>query len=129
MFSEEIFENRLASWAAFRDKLETTDNPVQFAYKFYDKAKRHTLQCDPWDRDSWPDPWQLVEKNIYCKFTSILGVVYSLMLCNRFQNNVFRIAICQDSSGQIDYGFSIDKKFYPNNNLQILNTYQMSLIK
>jgi len=129
MFSEEIFENRLASWAAFRNELETIDNPVQFACDFYDKAERHTLQCDPWDRTGWPDPWQLVEKNTYCKFTSILGIVYSLMLCNRFQNNVFTIAICQDSSGQIDYGFSIDKNFYPNNNLQILNTYQMSLIK
>ena len=109
MFSEEIFENRLASWAAFRNKLETVDNPVQFACNFYDEAKRHTLQCDPWDRNSWPDPWQLVEKNLYSEMCITLGICYSLQLTERFSGSSFEIHNTVDTkSKQTFYLLAVD---------------------
>jgi len=93
MFHIQKYEDRLASWNQFRETLEKSEDPIQFAIDYYDQAPRVSINTDPWDNATWPDPWELVYENQYCTFCSVLGVCYSLQLTERFKGSNFEIHI------------------------------------
>jgi len=35
------------------------------------------------DRDTWPNPWQLLEDNIYCSVARALGMLYTIAMLDR----------------------------------------------
>jgi hypothetical protein len=35
------------------------------------------------DRADWPDPWQLLDDNVYCSLARALGIVYTIALLDR----------------------------------------------
>jgi len=96
MFHIQKYEDRLASWNQFREKLDTSKDPIQDALDYYDQAPRVSINTDPWDNLTWPDPWELVYENQYCAFCSVLGVCYSLQLTERFKGSNFEIHIGMD---------------------------------
>ena len=87
------FEKRLASWREFREKLEESEDPFRDVIDFYSVAPRTNYNADPWDKNTWPSPWELVEWNEYCPFTTVLGMCYSLQLTDRFKDSQFEIHI------------------------------------
>ena len=93
MFHIQKYEDRLASWQEFRESLETVDNPLQSVLDYYDQAPRVSINTDPWDNATWPDPWELIHENQYCKFCTVLGICYSLQLTERFKGSNFEIHI------------------------------------
>ena len=93
MFHIQKYEDRLASWQEFRESLETVDNPLQSVLDYYDQAPRVSINTDPWDNATWPDPWELIHENQYCTFCTVLGICYSLQLTERFKGSKFEIHI------------------------------------
>jgi hypothetical protein len=93
MFHMHKYEDRLASWQEFRESLETVDNPLQSVLDYYDQAPRVSINTDPWDNATWPDPWELIHENQYCTFCTVLGMCYSLQLTERFNGSNFEIHI------------------------------------
>jgi|TARA_X000000950_G_scaffold6956_1_gene7613 hypothetical protein len=93
MFHIKKYEDRLAAWNQFRETLETEIDSIQSAIDYYDQAPRVSINTDPWDNATWPDPWELVFENQYCAFCSVLGVCYSLQLTERFKKANFEIHI------------------------------------
>jgi hypothetical protein len=93
MFHIQKYEDRLASWQEFRESLETVDNPLQSVLDYYDQAPRVSINTDPWDNATWPDPWELIHENQYCTFCTVLGICYSLQLTERFKGSNFEIHI------------------------------------
>jgi len=91
------YEDRLTLWRQFRDSLENDPSPIDSAIQFYNKAPKVTLNADPWDRDRWPTPWELLQDNEYCDFTRVLGICYSLQLTDCFKGSKFEIHIYTDS--------------------------------
>lgn len=79
------FDARLASWAALRDQV--ADQPIELALKtinswwFVAPWRAYHLHWD--DRDYWPDPWQLLNENIYCSLARGLGIMYTIALLDR----------------------------------------------
>lgn len=90
------YDDRLRHWSEFRESLETSKNPIQDAIDFYSKAPLVSIMVDPYDQDTWLDPWQLLLENKYCDFSIILGISYTLKLTERFTNEVFEIHIITD---------------------------------
>lgn len=90
------FENRLALWREFRDSLEEAEDPIQTAIDFYNNAPLVSIQADPYSPDTWPDPWQLLQENVYCNFVKILAICYSLQLTERFADATFKIQVTRD---------------------------------
>jgi hypothetical protein len=78
--------DRLRAWVDFRNTLETSDNPIQDTINFYNAAPLVSIQIDPYNRDTWLDPWQLLAENRYCNFAILLGIFYTLQLTTRFSN-------------------------------------------
>ena len=71
------YELKLVDWTQFRKQLEVSLNPFQDVINYYNKLARSKLSVDPWDMDTWPNPWELLAQNSICDFTNSLGVCYT----------------------------------------------------
>jgi len=91
------YEQRLSCWSNFREKLESSDAPIQDTIEFYNNAPTVSIHTDPWDNKTWPTPWELVKENQYCDFCRVLGLCYSLQLTERFSRSKFEIHIVIDN--------------------------------
>lgn len=87
------YEKRLAAWVKFRESLETSIDPLQDVINFYSTIPVTTMNCDPWDRDTWLNPWELLHENEYCEYCILLGMCYTLQLTDRFSTDEFEIHI------------------------------------
>jgi len=129
------YEERLHAWKKIRNDIEKSLNPIRDAFSVFAKLPLLTLQVDPWDQTTWPDPWMLIDTNQYCSFTQILLVAYTVQLTNLYNNQPFEIIIYQNHSCNsiIEYALKIDKKIYykPETNdtrITILNSIPLPTI-
>ena len=104
------YEDRLLAWSCLRQDLETSDDPFQKLIDFYSHAPRVSIHTDPYEKTTWPGPWELVEENQYCDFCIVLGMCYSLQLTDRFSGSNFEIHIgVDDKNSSTCYLLYIDK--------------------
>jgi hypothetical protein len=132
---EKKYEDRLLEWKQFRKQLDTSNDPLQEVFDFYSQAPLVTIQTDPWDQNSWPEPWELLKENIYCPFVKILAICYTLQLTERFSQCQFQIHITQDEENIrylltvgdacIGYGLGISSFKNISKNLIVEKTYIM----
>lgn len=104
MFWKTKYEDRLAAWRDFRITLEASNDPIQEAINYYSKIPLVKFQCDPYDRTTWPSPWETIQENTYCEFVKILGMCYTLQLTDRLKHETFEIHITHEQeSSEIHY--------------------------
>ena len=96
MFEKE-YDHRLQAWSNFRQSLETSKDPIQDTINLYNTAPTVSIHTDPYDKNTWPNPWELIQENQYCNFSRVLGMCYSLQLTERFSDGSFEIHIIIDS--------------------------------
>ena len=97
------YEKRLAAWVEFRQSLESSADPLQDVIDFYNKIPVSTLNCDPWDRETWLNPWELLLENEYCDYCILLGMCYTLQLTDRFSTKDLEIHIGIDDKNTQHY--------------------------
>lgn len=79
------FAERLQSWSDLRQKVQSL--PVQQALEainfwwFQTPWRAYHLHWD--DQPTWPDPWQLLDDNIYCGLARGLGIMYTIAIIER----------------------------------------------
>lgn len=79
------FDARLAEWINLRQRC--ADLPLETALEtinswwFRAPWTPYHLHWD--DQPTWPDPWQLLEDNIYCDLARGLGIMYTITLIDR----------------------------------------------
>ena len=129
MFHIQKYEDRLASWQEFRESLETVDNPLQSVLDYYDQAPRVSINTDPWDNATWPDPWELIHENQYCTFCTVLGICYSLQLTERFKGSKFEIHIgIDDADSCRRYICIVDDQYITNNDYGLKKDLPQSFV-
>ena len=78
------FPERLSSWSDLRSQVQ--HQPLDQAltninaWWFTAPWVPYHLHWD--DRDTWPDPWQLLDDNIYCGLARGLGILYTIAIIN-----------------------------------------------
>ena len=92
----DTFENRVAAWANLRKEIETHDDPLNHALRFWNRAPIANMTCDPFDRSTWPLAWDLIDENRYCDFSKMLALSYTFSLTDRFSNEPHKICITTD---------------------------------
>jgi|TARA_R110000851_G_scaffold311349_1_gene471492 hypothetical protein len=100
---DKTYEDRLGAWVAFRNTLEESKDPITDVIECYNNAPTVSIHIDPWDQQSWPDPWQLIQENQYCEFARVLGMCYSLQLTDRFTGSLFEIHITTSYEESANY--------------------------
>jgi hypothetical protein len=73
---------RLGLWKRFREELDllSFDQAVLKVSEFWDRCPYIPFYLDYNQAQSWPDPWELINENIYCDLAKALGIVYTLHL-------------------------------------------------
>lgn len=103
------YEDRLRKWKRFRDSLEFSNDPIQNVLDFYKDVAKVRINVDPYAEETWPNPWELLKEDVYCEFSKLLGICYTLQLTDRFSQSHFEIHIRQDSeNSQIRYLLIVD---------------------
>jgi hypothetical protein len=98
------FEQRMSTWAEFRDTLSEKQDPIQATIDLYERAPWVSIHTDPYDRSTWPNPWELIRENQYCDFCRLLGICYTLQLSDCFSNEEFEIHIQRSGeTGELFY--------------------------
>lgn len=110
------YEARLALWRDFREALATDPDPIQTCIDFWANAPEVLIQADPYNQETWPEPWQMIEENIFCPFVKILAICYTLQLTECFSRSEFEIHITQ-ANNQIKYILTIDGRCIDNDRL------------
>ena len=90
---KEKFEQRLYQWKKFRESLETDDDPISTCIDFCNNLEYDRLWIDPYDKDQWPGPWDLLHQNLYCNLSKLLFFCYTFQLTDRFSQSSFEIHI------------------------------------
>ncbi len=91
--SQDSFETRTKQWSDFRKSLEQEPDPIQATIDHYNQAPEVNIHTDPYDRSTWPSPWELIKENCYCEFCKLLGIAYTLQLTDSFSTERFEIHI------------------------------------
>lgn len=78
------FGDRLAAWNQLRSQslLQTAPQALAAinAWWFQTAWIPYHLHWD--DRDNWPDPWQLLEDDLFCPLARGLGILYTIAIIN-----------------------------------------------
>ena len=76
---------RLLDWYNFRQQLETSDTPLEDVARYFNSLPRTKYYTDPYDRSTWPTPWELITENeeglcytLYERIDGIQTRVYDL---------------------------------------------------
>jgi len=81
----QTFGERLDSWNRLRESCQNL--PIETAlvainyWWFNCPWKPYYLHWD--DQPNWPDPWQLLNDNVYCEVARGLGILYTITLLER----------------------------------------------
>ena len=123
------YEDRLVEWQEFRENLETCENPFLDCIETYNMAPSTFLNADPWDKETWPTPWELINENLYCPFCTVLGMCYSLQLTERFKGQNFEIHIGIDKQNSENlYLCVFDDMFITNNTYGKINELPQNFV-
>ncbi len=76
--------DRIAAWKQFRDRLETSDSPLEDVAELWGHAPFVGAYLDPNHPEQWPDPWQLVLDLRLDDLAIALGMLYTIKLTQRF---------------------------------------------
>jgi len=94
-------EDRLRSWREFRTIIESLPLEMALAVtaEFWRCAPFVPYNLDYSDIETWPDPWTLVNENIYCDVAKCLGIVYTISLTEHKTNLDIEIRQYTDLKG------------------------------
>lgn len=104
---QKTFSERLAAWAVLRQSCTTVDRA-----QVLDQINSWWQQT-PWipyhlhwdDRPTWPDPWQLLDDNLYCSLARALGIMYTIAMLDRTDlQDVVLVEVDSDNLVLIDNG-------------------------
>jgi hypothetical protein len=123
---EKKYADRLKEWSEFRNLLETAEDPIQDTINFYNAAPLVSISTDPYNDSTWLAPWELLHENIYCSFSIILGIMYTLQLTDRFKASSFGIYIITDrEQSEVKYLLYIDHLVVGYDQMQAVNAIDL----
>jgi hypothetical protein len=80
-----LFSQRLTAWNQLRNRAAALplDQALIAINSWWFQAPWTAYHLHWDDRADWPDPWQLLEDNMYCSLARALGIVYTIVLIDR----------------------------------------------
>jgi len=91
-------EDRLRAWRDFRTTLDTLplENALAQIAEFWAQAPFSPYHLGPESIDQWPDPWTLIDENVYCDIAKCLGIVYTAILTQHRTDLSVEIRVYED---------------------------------
>ena len=100
------FEGRLRSWTALRSQIRYLHPQTALvainSWWFAAPWRPYYLHWD--DQITWPDPWQLLNENIYCDVARGLGILYTIALADHPDIQDAQLVLTQDNGTLVQVG-------------------------
>jgi len=79
------FDKRLESWNHLRNSANSLslEDSLQLINEWWHQTPWCPYHLHWDDRETWPDPWQLLSDNVYCDLARALGIMYTVVLMDR----------------------------------------------
>jgi hypothetical protein len=133
-----VFEShgidRLTEWKQFRHTIEKDSEPFPKVVNFWLKAPFVNQYLDYRDPSSWPDPWHLVLDSRYDNLAIVLGMLYTLLLTDRFSKENYKIYMIKNEGRQEDFCLAVGNTSVLNliygqiSHISELHKYQTNMI-
>ena len=92
------YTQRLIFWRQFRDHLENSSNPIKDILHLYKSCPLTYTKTNFFDKSTWPQAWNLIEKNDYNSVDRLLGMWYTLRLTDRFARSNIDLLLCVEKN-------------------------------
>ena len=123
------FSARLENWNLLRDQCQNL--PIESALEqinswwFGTPWRPYYLHWD--DQPNWPDPWQLLNDNVYCDLARALGILYTISMLDRKDMTPTTLVLTETGDNLVQVA---KEKYILNwNPDSIVNTFQDVKIK
>ena len=118
------FAGRLESWYSLRQQCHALSVesilPAINSWWFSTPWQPYYLHWD--DLATWPDPWQLLNDNVYCDLARALGILYTISMLDRADMVDAELVLTEDGSNLV---LVAKEKYILNwNPDNVVNTYQ-----
>ena len=92
------FDQRLADWYNLRTfcKNQPIDQALSTIAGWWNLAPWQPYYLHWDDQKDWPDPWQLLNDNVYCDLAKALGILYTITLMDRADMTPVDLVLTQD---------------------------------
>lgn len=110
-------DDRLSSWAAHRAQLNTSNNALMDVWQLWKTAPyiHYNNKIDPYYKQSWPSPWEIIVENKYDDFTRAVMIAWTLRLTERFKKSKIEIKTFVDSQRSKQYNIvCVDEQWIIN---------------
>lgn len=93
--------DRILNWREFRQTVSKIpiDDCLQSIANAWARAPQVNHYLIPDNTAEWPDPWQLINDNIYCDLGVVLGMFYTITLLDRPDLDNVRLEIYKTDDG------------------------------
>jgi hypothetical protein len=121
----------LRSWREFRRSINnlSTEDALLQTIIFWSQAPFVPFNLDATNQHCWPDPWTLIEENVYCDIAKCLGIVYTIALTEHRKHLDIEMRIYKDINSGLEYNLAwIDQGKYILNMIdnEIVNIKQFN---
>lgn len=85
---------RLANWREFRRELDSADvnAACEKVSQWWQFAPQSALSIDPYDISTWPSVWEMLHQGDYCKFSTAIGMAYTIFYIDEsVKNRILRV--------------------------------------
>ena len=87
-------QKRLASWRNFRKGLDINDlsKTCRDVCEWWRYAPLSNISLDPYEIQTWPSVWEMLHRGNYCKFSTAIGMAYTLFYIDEnIENRIIRV--------------------------------------
>ena len=101
-------EDRLRSWREFRLSIDALplEQALTQTIELWGEAPFVPYNLDIDCPEEWPDPWTLLEENIYCDIAKCLGIVYTITLSKHRKNLDIEFRAYKDMNTGYEYNLA-----------------------
>ena len=120
------YEERLIDWNKIRNYIAVSDNPLKLLSEIFFYCPRTNTKTDSYDKSTWLDGWQLLERNLYNQFDICLLLYYTLILSDSISKNNILIHNCfiakeKSNNRKFNYIVELNNQFLDTHNMAIMN--------
>ena len=120
------YEERLIDWNKIRNYIAVSDDPLKLLSEIFFYCPRTNTKTDSYDKSTWLDGWQLLERNLYNQFDICLLLYYTLILSDSILKNNILIHNCfiakeKSNNRKFNYIVELNNQFLDTHNMAIMN--------
>jgi hypothetical protein len=91
-----MVEDRLSDWVQFRNSSPSLEDVAKYWSDVKTIPFNHNL--DPYNNNSWPTPWEIINDNVYDDLTLAVMIGYTIRLTGQFKDCQIEVRTMVDST-------------------------------